>query len=105
MPSATDLLPAIIHVDGIPDHEMVSDLLVRFIIGSLERAQCTVRKDDSPAIGDICCITLDDGNIMQGVGLFNEQAAIKSCRSSAKNNNFHPALLPSPHSILASWSS
>src|SRR6266704_2779619 len=84
---------------------MVGDLLVCFISGSLERGQRAIGKDDTPAVSDICCIALEDGNVVRRIGFFNEQSTIESCRTSAKNNNLHPALLPSPFSISTSRSS
>src|SRR6266566_2623108 len=96
MSSATYLLISIIHIDSIPDHEMLSDLFVRFIVCSLEGGQCAIRKNDTPAIGDVCRIALDDGDVVRRIGLFNQQAAIEPCRSTTEDNYLHLALLASP---------
>src|SRR5262249_8555797 len=103
--SAAYLLITIIHIDGVPDHEMIGNLLICFIIGPLKGGQRAIRKNNAPAIGDICRIAFDDENVVRRIGFFNEKAAIESCRASAKYNNLHPALLPSPFSISASRSS
>ena len=105
MTCATYFLAAIVDIDVIPDHEVVSDLLVRFIIGPLERGQRPVRKYDAPAVGDICGVALDDGNSMRGIGFFDEQATIETCRACAEDSDLHLALLPGPLSISASLSS
>src|SRR5713226_8006742 len=86
MSSATYLLISIIHIDSIPDHELIGDLFVCFIIGPLEGGQCAIGKNDAPAIGDVCCIALDNGDVVGRIGLFDEQAAVESCWTSTKNN-------------------
>src|SRR6266496_1984721 len=93
MSSTTYFLISIKHIDGIPDHEMIRDLFVCFSIGSLEGSQCAIGKNDTPAIGNVCSIALDNGDVVSGIGLFNEQATIESCRTSTEYNYLHPALL------------
>ena len=105
MSSAANGLTAIVHIDSVPDDELVGDLLVRFVIRSLEGGQRAVRKDHAPAIGHVGGIAFEDGDIVRGVGLFDEQAAIESGRASAENGNLHRVLLPTPASTSASRSS
>src|SRR5215469_1885155 len=59
MAPATYFLAAIVDVDVIPDHEVIGDLLVGFIIGPLERGQRPVRKYDAPAVGHVSRVALD----------------------------------------------
>src|SRR5258708_19892146 len=84
MTCATYFLAAIVDIDVIPDHKVVGDLLVRFIIGSLERGQRPVGKYDAPAVGNIYRVALDDGNRIRGIGFFDEHAPFTTSRPSPK---------------------
>src|SRR5580700_11823710 len=61
------------NIDGIPDHEVVGDLLVGLIVGPLKRGECAIREDHAPTIGDIGGIALNDGDAISGIGFFDEQ--------------------------------
>ena len=56
--------------------KLVGDLLVGLVIGALEGRQRAVREDDAPAVGHIGGVAFDDGDIVRGVGFFDEQATI-----------------------------
>src|SRR2546425_449672 len=81
MPTATYLLISIVHIDGIPDDELIGDLFVCFIICSLEGGQCAIGKNNTPAVGDVCRIALDNGNVVRRISLFDQQTAVESCRT------------------------
>src|SRR5712692_5475857 len=92
MASAADCLPAIMHIDGIPDHEMIGYLLICLIVSPLERGERAIRKDHTPAIGHIGRIALDDSDVIRGMRLFDEQPAIETSRPSAEDDDLHSAL-------------
>src|SRR5271157_4140363 len=77
MPAATYLLISIIDIDGIPDHELIGDLFVCFIIRSLEGGKGAIGKNDTPTVGNVCRVALDNGDVVRRIGLFNEQAAVE----------------------------
>src|SRR5437016_8976596 len=105
MAAAVQPFAAKIDIDGIPDHELIGNLFIRFIVCSLKRSQRAIGKNDPPAISYISRITLDNGNIMSGIGFFNEQAAVETGWAAAEDSDFHRAPLPSAERIAVSRSS
>src|SRR5579859_2309751 len=94
MASTADDLIAVMDIDGIPNHELIRDLFICLIVSPLERGERAIRKDDAPAVGYIRRVALDDADIVRGIGLFDEQAAIESCGPGAEDDNFHAVFLP-----------
>src|SRR5258706_6150215 len=66
MAATADCLPAVTGIDSIPDHELIANLLICFIIGSLVRGKCAIGEDDAPAISYTGRSRIDDRNIMRG---------------------------------------
>src|SRR5579859_499580 len=93
MAPTTDSLSTIAHVDGIPDHELIGDLLVCLIVSSLEGPKRAIRENNAPAIGNIGRVALNNGNIVRGVSLFDEQTTIQTCRPCAQDDYFQRSLL------------
>src|SRR5579885_2456304 len=104
MAATTYSLTTIQNVDIIPEDETIGDLLVGFVVSTLERGKRAVRKHHAPAISDICRIALENSNAVRGVIFFDEQTGIQTCRASTKNNDVHHAVLPSPSRTSASRS-
>src|SRR3954463_9869210 len=86
--SAADRLPAIAHVDGVPDDELLCYLLVRLVIGSLERGQCAVRKHHAPPVSHACRVALDYQDVERRVGFLNKQPSVKPSGPSAQDHDF-----------------
>src|SRR5215472_8935417 len=105
MAAAVQPLAPKIDIDTIPDHELISNLFIRFVVCPLKRSQRAIRKNDPPAVGYICRIALDNDDIVLWIGFFYKQAAVETGRATTKYGDFHCALLPSAERIPASRSS
>src|SRR5205085_525168 len=75
-----------------PDHKMIGDLFVCLIVSPLEGGECAIREDDAPTISHIRRIALNDGDIVCGMCLFDEQPAIETGRSSTEDGDLHVEL-------------
>src|SRR5579885_1023730 len=89
MAAAANSFAAIMYINGVPDHKVISNLLVGFVICSLERAKRAIRENDAPAIGDIGRVAFNDCNVMARIGLFDQQATIEACWTAAEDDYFH----------------
>src|SRR5215831_10555287 len=89
MAATANSFSTVAHIDGVPDDELIADLLIRLIVGPLKCCQCAVGEDDTPAIGDVGRIALYDSDVVRWIGFFDEQTAIETCRPSTKDYNVH----------------
>src|SRR5947209_7121483 len=94
MSPTTDSFPTIICVNGIPDHKMIGNLLIGLIVSPLKRSQCAIRKNNAPAIRHIRRIAFNDGNLVCGMSLLNQEATIETGRPGTQNNDSHCSSCP-----------
>jgi len=87
--SAAYKLALVVDVDSVPEHEVCGDSVIAFVVRFLKRCQRAIGEDDAPSIGSVGRVSLDDGDIMAGVGLFEEETAVQARRPTAQNPNFH----------------
>src|SRR5579885_2179159 len=89
MTAAANGFSAIAGINGVPDDKAVGDLLIGGKVCALEGGQCTIRKDDTPAIGHIRRVALNNCDVVRRIGLLNQDTCVETRRSTAKNNDFH----------------
>ena len=76
------------HVDSVPDDEVVGDLLVGLVIGTLEGGKRAIGKDHPPAVGDARRVALDDSYFARWVGLLDEQPTVQPGGTTAEDDDF-----------------
>src|SRR5262249_36829834 len=89
--SAAYGLAAIAHVYGVPNDEILGDLLVGLVVGPLEGGQRAVGEDHAPAVGHVGRVALDDRDVVRRIGLLDEEGGIKARGTSAEDYNSHVA--------------
>ena len=76
------------HVYSVPDDEVVGDLLVGLVIGTLEGGKRAVGKYHPPAISDARRVALDYGDFARRVGLLDEQPTVQPGGTTTEDDDF-----------------
>src|SRR5579859_223768 len=72
MAAAANELTADVGVYGVPRDEVVGDGCVGFVVGFAEGGERAVGEDDAPAIRGVGSVTLDEDDVVGGVGLLEQ---------------------------------
>ena len=95
MSAAGDDLAAEVHVDVVPDGELLLHQGVHDGIGVLDAAQGLIGEDDSEAEGVVCGIAFPHRDVVIRTQLLGQRGKVQAARSSADDSDAHGFLLGS----------
>lgn len=75
-------------VDVVPVREVGGDCAEGRLVGGAEVLQGLVGEDDSPSEGIVSAIPFEDGDVVGGICLFQQECGVEAGRSAADDDDF-----------------